>query len=245
MSFPKISRKIESSQETITIQFLTENRELILNKEKCLGCGTCFRVCPKEAINRGPIGASRRATIQKFPTKEDIIPEIYNVNKCVFCGTCVYFCPVSALTIKKNGNIVNLEDIEIVKQKVVPKLEFEAKKIKDSKNIERTIKQYAKAEISVIDEQCPRGCSTCATVCPSGTIAIAKKPEHGWEFSKNVEVVDADACIACAACDNACPTGALQLKITEVKTSGDYNAIFWDDLIKRLKHLRWSNIKEA
>ena len=243
MSFPKISRKMESSQETITIQFLTENRELILNKEKCLGCGTCSRVCPKEAINRGPIGASRRSKIEKFPTKEDIIPEIYDAHKCVFCGTCVYFCPASALTIKKNGIITNLEDIEIVKQKVVPKLEFEAKKIKDNKNVERVLKQYAKGNISIVDKDCAGGCRTCADICPSGAISVPAKSDKAWESVPNV-VVDSEKCIICGACDNACPTGAIKLEITDIKFSGDYNAIFWDDLIKRLKQLRWSNKKE-
>ncbi|MBY9009263.1 MAG: 4Fe-4S binding protein, partial [Candidatus Lokiarchaeota archaeon] len=73
MSFPKISREISKEIESIKVQFLIENLELILNRDKCVGCGTCARVCPKDAISRGPVGASRR-----FPTTEDIIPELYD-----------------------------------------------------------------------------------------------------------------------------------------------------------------------
>ena len=62
---------------------------------------------------------------------EDIIPEIYDPKKCVFCGTCVVMCPFSALTLKKDGEVIELNDIQIVKENVVPKLEFEAKKIND------------------------------------------------------------------------------------------------------------------
>ena len=59
-----------------------------------------------------------------------------------------------------------------------------------------------------------------------------------------VEFVDQDTCVACGACDNACPTGAVKLEITDVKFSGDYNEIFWNPLIERLKTLRWSKSKE-
>ncbi|MFX1357880.1 MAG: 4Fe-4S binding protein, partial [Promethearchaeota archaeon] len=170
MSFPKISRSITKDSEHVKVQFLTESLELILDRNKCVGCGTCARICPKEAISRGPVGYSRR-----FPGTEEIIPEVYNPRKCVFCGSCVVMCPFSSLTLKKDGEVINLEDIPIVAQKVVPKIEFEAKTLKT----DRIAKQYAKAKVSVIDEECAKGCGSCAEVCPSGTIEIAKRPEHG------------------------------------------------------------------
>jgi len=239
MSFPKISRTISKELEHVKVQFLTESLELILDRTKCIGCGTCARVCPKDAISRGPVGASRR-----FPTLEDIIPEVYDPKKCVFCGTCVYFCPTSCLTLKIDGETVNIDDIQIVKEHVVPKLEFEAKKVTSLDGIERVVKQSVVAKVVVKHEDCPGGCATCAEVCPSSTIIIGKRPEKGWESYHNVEVDEEDKCIACGACDNGCPTGAIQLEITELKTSGEFSELFWNPLVERLKTFRWNQPTE-
>ncbi len=239
MSFPKVTRSISKEEERIKTQFLIESLELILNRAKCTGCGTCTRVCPKEAISRGPIAAARR-----FPTAEEIIPNLYDPHKCVYCGTCVYMCPFGALSMKKDGELVELANIQIVKEKVVPKLEFETKKIKDIAGVERVVKHYSKADVSVVDEECAGGCEACADVCPSGAITVPPKSDKGWEHVPNV-VVDSEKCIACGACDNACPTGAIKLKITDVKTSGDYSELFWIPCVERLKTLRWSEKKEG
>lgn len=238
MSFPKISRTINKELEHIKVQFLTESLELLLDRSKCIGCGTCARCCPKEAISRGPVAAARR-----FPKMEDIIPEIYDPKKCVFCGTCVVMCPFSALTLKKDGEVIELDNIQIVKEKVVPKLEFEVKKINDITGVERIVKQYTDGEISIVDEECPGGCEACADVCPSGAITVPERSDKGWETVPNV-VVDAEKCIYCGSCDNACPTGAVKLKITDVKTSGEFSELFWEPLLERIKTLRWSEQKE-
>lgn len=52
----------------------------VLNKDLCIGCGDCIKVCGYDAIEMG----------------EDNIVNI-NVNNCDGCGLCVQVCPTSAL----------------------------------------------------------------------------------------------------------------------------------------------------
>lgn len=54
-----------------------------LNKERCLRCGGCISVCPKEALEL---------------TEQGIIRD---EEKCISCGICERFCPVGAIGVKK------------------------------------------------------------------------------------------------------------------------------------------------
>jgi len=53
---------------------------MIINKEKCIGCGTCLGVCPVEAISMGDDG---KAFIDQAT--------------CLKCGACASVCPVEAI----------------------------------------------------------------------------------------------------------------------------------------------------
>jgi len=52
----------------------------MIDKKKCIRCGTCVAICPVEAISFG----------------EDGYPFI-DKEKCIHCGACQASCPVEAI----------------------------------------------------------------------------------------------------------------------------------------------------
>lgn len=53
---------------------------VIVNEEKCTGCGTCEEVCPVEAI--------------KVENEKAVVDQ----ETCVDCGTCIEECPEKAIS---------------------------------------------------------------------------------------------------------------------------------------------------
>lgn len=51
------------------------------NREKCIGCRLCTKVCPSQAV----------------VFHENTKKISYHVFRCTFCGECVKICPVKAL----------------------------------------------------------------------------------------------------------------------------------------------------
>ncbi len=60
-------------------------RKAFINKNICVACGCCLKVCPKNAI--------------------EIFKGIYaqtHDDKCVGCGLCAKSCPADAIELTKN-----------------------------------------------------------------------------------------------------------------------------------------------
>lgn len=59
-------------------------RYAVVNQKECVACGTCVKVCPKEALS----------------IRKGIYAEV-DLEKCIGCSMCVKGCPASVIEIEK------------------------------------------------------------------------------------------------------------------------------------------------
>ena len=55
----------------------------LIDQQKCIHCGTCFKNCPVKAIGK--------------QTVDDVDTYTVDAQKCISCGTCIKNCPVKAI----------------------------------------------------------------------------------------------------------------------------------------------------
>ena len=65
------------------LRYLENVSTLLLDPEKCIGCGMCAVVCP-----HGVFAIEEREA------------QIVDLDACIECGACAKNCPVEALTVK-------------------------------------------------------------------------------------------------------------------------------------------------
>jgi 2-oxoglutarate ferredoxin oxidoreductase subunit delta len=70
--------------------------KIIIDTERCKGCGLCVVVCPKKTI----VVSGTSNSIGYFPAKA-------NNNDCTGCGACAIICPEAIIEVLRDdsGNV--------------------------------------------------------------------------------------------------------------------------------------------
>lgn len=250
MPFPKLTKVIDDSQIKMEHKYLVKKYELILDRMRCVGCGQCSTVCPKDAIMFGPASSAYE---NKPKELNAAVIEAVDPEKCVMCGTCVAFCPFDAIHLYEDGEKVKEESLKIIEKHAIPHLDstsvFCSHLGRDSRvywegNIEVTFKMHPEKNDfkQYYLNKCPGDCHKCDKICPTEAIKF-KDLEAAWK-SKILIDIDDKKCIKCGACQLVCPQDNFKVKWTKVKTSGPYNQIFWDPLHEKLLDQRVVFIKK-
>lgn len=65
---------------------------VIINEEKCKGCGLCVRACPKKIV---------ALSNTKLNSKGYHPAEVTDMSQCIACASCARTCPDAVITIEK------------------------------------------------------------------------------------------------------------------------------------------------
>ena len=86
------------------------NLKAHIDKEKCVECGMCAKVCPYSAIINHKRPCERACKVKAISMDDNKAAKI-NDEKCIACGACVYQCPWGAI----NDKSYILDVIDIIK----------------------------------------------------------------------------------------------------------------------------------
>ncbi|PKM48954.1 MAG: ferredoxin [Firmicutes bacterium HGW-Firmicutes-7] len=67
-----------------------------IDKDKCVECGQCAKVCPFSAITNNKRPCENACKVKAISMSESKAAAIDN-SKCIACGACVYQCPFGAI----------------------------------------------------------------------------------------------------------------------------------------------------
>ncbi len=190
---------------------------------RCNGCGICIEVCPKKAIEPGPL--------IEIATGLDAPPVIIDHTKCSFCGMCAAFCPVKSIRMTVNDkDILDLQEFPhldssvVFNDKCLPCLICKKSCPEEAISVELTFpkkealapfKAGKKGEITVDMEKCTL-CGACAELCPA-FVMVEKKAKADDLMPFDDMLVDKTKCDYCGICVPFCPEDAIKVK-------GDFDA---------------------
>ena len=164
---------------------------LTLDKKKCVGCGVCMEICPREAIQvtRTPKAEGEKA---KAPTVA-ISPE-----NCHYCGICEAVCPFGALNIEVNGKPV----IPVIRTESFPQLIREV-------NVDEA---KCGLECLEIEDACPLGNIKVSVYTPDGKEVTDVTPKSKKKNLKVKVEIDKESCPCCRLCETKFPDGAISVE---------------------------------
>lgn len=120
----------------------TETKPIIIDKEKCIGCGKCVKDCVSEKL----------AIIDGKAQ--------FKYQRCIQCGHCFAICPTGAVTMRDYPDTPD--------EKVVDMTEFDSDMLLQAMKSRRTIRQFKDKPVSAEDIN---KILESARYCPTGTNA--------------------------------------------------------------------------
>lgn len=213
-----VNSEVKGSVFLFTQKTNKSEKLLSYDYKRCNGCCLCVMICPKKAIEAGPI--------IEIATGMDAPPIIIDHTRCSFCGMCAAFCPVKALQMKVNKkDLLELEEFPHLDSKVIfndkclpcllcmkacPEQAIEVEFTFPRKESIAAFESSRKGEIKIDMEKCTL-CGVCAEFCSAFVfVERESKPDDLVPFESLL--IDEDKCDYCGICISLCPENAITVK---------------------------------
>ncbi|NJD78747.1 MAG: 4Fe-4S dicluster domain-containing protein [Candidatus Methanoperedens sp.] len=213
----KVDSDVRDSHFIFTQTTGKSRKVLDYDYKRCNGCGICIALCPKKAIEAGPL--------IEIATGLDAPPVIVDHTRCSFCGMCASFCPVKAFRMILNDkNILeltefpHLESSVVFNDKCLPCLICKKSCPEEAISMEFTFRKKEtvapfkagkSGEITVDMEKCTL-CGACAELCPAFVLVEKKAAADDLMPFDNL-LVDRAKCDYCGICVPFCPEDAIKV----------------------------------
>ena len=221
-----------------------EDGKVIIDAEKCNGCGACANAaaCPQHIIRMIPADATNFIPCSSTEEDDEIVRKTCGYG-CIACGECERACPKGAVSIVNNHAVIDYEKCEgcvactvKCKKKIIVDTLHDLTVLKDKVAFVRcsggraseVFKQMGIqtcAEAAAVDRKelglCTTGCvgqGACTAACRYGALTMVD----------GVAKVDPDKCVGCKDCTYACPMGLITMvpykgmKLVPCSSTADY-----------------------
>jgi 4Fe-4S ferredoxin len=187
-----IKRQKNENEDELVIELVlhTKSYSLKLDKKKCVGCGVCMKICPREAIEV--------TRILKTKGEKAKSPRVtFSEQKCNYCGMCEAICPFGALNTKIDGkhvvSVVNTESFPKIKREII---------VDESK---------CGLDCLEIENPCPLDLITIRVCTPNEEVSDGFLKSKKKNLKVKVDI-DKKSCPCCRYCETKFPDGAIHIE---------------------------------
>jgi len=183
--------------------------------EKCIGCGTCKKICDNQAIRMISIPDLTADPVKGIRAERPAM----DYGRCCWCGLCVDLCPTGSLSLSREYVHTCTEE-QIDSYFILPD-----PKGMHGKHFEKGWAKTADADlIDLVRQDMPQ-------------LAAEQRSDSFVEvvdgFDAQTALLEASRCIQCGMCHDACPT--------HMDAPGYIRAIWSGDLEKAIEHIYRTN----
>ena len=69
-----------------------------IDPKKCIGCGRCYKVCPRNVLDLVERGEDQMDEDEDYDDDQMMVMTISNASDCIGCGSCGRVCPKGCYT---------------------------------------------------------------------------------------------------------------------------------------------------